>query len=211
MNVHCLVVGPFEVNCWIAWRDPASALVLDPGDDADRIAAYLAEHDLAPCAYLLTHGHVDHISALASLHRRFPAPVALHGSDLEWAFDPGNGMLPFYSPPEAPARVERVLADGQEWTDGGLTYRVLATPGHTPGSVSLHFRDEQALFTGDTLFAGSAGRTDLVGGNAADLRDSLARLSALPPATTIYPGHGPMTRLDHEKRTNDFLQKEFAA
>jgi glyoxylase-like metal-dependent hydrolase (beta-lactamase superfamily II) len=211
MHVEVLVVGAFEVNCVVIWGDQKKALVFDPGEQPDRVKALLADNSLSVAAYLLTHGHVDHISALAALHADHPAPVGIHAADLQWAFDPRNQMPPFYGPPARPARIERLLEDGQEWIDGGLVYNVIATPGHTPGSVSFFFPDNDLLVSGDTLFAGSVGRTDLEGGDARTLAASLERIGGLPGRTSVYPGHGPTTRIDREKQTNYFMQSKARA
>lgn len=205
MNVETIIVGPFGVNCFLVWKDPCATIVVDPGGDADAIDSALSDHGLTPAAYLLTHGHVDHVSAVADLCERHPAPVALHAGDLSWAFGPLNRMLPFYDTPRRPPAVERELADGASYTDGGLVYRVLATPGHTPGSVSFIFDDDKVLFCGDTLFAGSVGRTDLQGGDSRALTDSLRRIAAVGDDFRVYSGHGPETTIRRERASNYFL------
>lgn len=206
MKIESLVVGEFQVNCYVVHGADRQALVIDPGADAARIVSFLRKRQLSVAAYLLTHGHVDHVSALADLHAALPAPVAMHSNDLKWAFSELNHMLPFYSAPRKPADLSRPLEDRQMWTDAGLTYSVLATPGHTPGSVCFYFPTEGAIFTGDTLFAGSVGRTDLPGGNARNLTDSLRKIKALPDTTMVYPGHGPDTDLGEEKQSNYFMR-----
>ena len=205
MQIKIIPVGSFAVNCYIL-HGPAGAIVIDPGAEADTIRLALEELDLQPAAYVLTHGHVDHISALADLVDHHPAPVRLARADLNWAFEPANRMPPFYDVPRRPAGAIAPLEDGAVCRDAGLEYTVVATPGHTPGSVCLWFRDPQVLFTGDTLFMGSVGRTDLPGGDSRVLNASLKKLEALPAETTLYPGHGPDTQLAHERRTNFFLR-----
>ncbi len=208
MHIETIVVGDFEVNCFVVWGEPRQALVVDPGQDADRILAALRKHQLTVAAYLLTHAHVDHISALGDLAGQCPAPIAAHPADLVWAFAPTNQLMPYYPPPRKPAPADfRELADGSDHTDGGLTYRVIATPGHTPGCVCYHFAGEKVLLSGDTLFADSVGRTDLPGGNARQLTASLKKLAALPDDTVVYPGHGPQTSIGQEKRTNFYMQR----
>lgn len=206
MNVQTQVVGPIGSNCHFAIAADRQVLVVDPGADAERLARFIAGRQLRVAAYLLTHGHMDHISALADLSQRHPAPIAMHGADAAWAFGERNQMPPWFGVPEAPAAIDRVLQDGQTWTDAGFTYRVLETPGHTPGSVCFLFSDAGVAFTGDTLFAGSVGRTDLPGGNTEQLRSALARLSDLPPRTRLYAGHGPPTTLAAELLSNPFLR-----
>lgn len=207
MQIDTLIVGEFQVSCYVAWgRGSRDAIVIDPGSDAETIAAALRKHRLSVAVYLLTHGHVDHISGLAALHAAYPAPVAMHPADLAWAFRPQNQLPPFYPAPARPDAEERPAADGQSCTDAGLSYTILATPGHSPGSVCYYFESEGVLFSGDTLFAGSVGRTDLPGGSSQVLTRSLKRLRDLPDATRVFPGHGPATTLAGEKQSNPFLQ-----
>jgi hydroxyacylglutathione hydrolase len=206
MHIETIVVGEFQVNCYVVWDHSDKALIIDPGADADLILQFLRQKKLTIAAYLLTHGHVDHVSGVADLHSVSPAPIGIHGDDLKWAFSRENQMPPFYGVPRQPSEIGRTLEDGQEWTDAGLTYKVISTPGHTPGGVCFHFESENCLFTGDTLFAGSVGRTDLPGGNSRVLASSLKKLANLPASTLVYPGHGPSSDIATEKRTNYFMQ-----
>jgi len=208
MNIECLTVGPFQSGCYIAWGPERHALVIDPGADAATILACLDARGLDVACYLLTHGHIDHVSALAEVSEKHPAPYALHALDLKWAFSASNQMPPFYPIPRRPAEPFRTLADGQTWTDGGLSYTVIGTPGHSPGSVCFHFPDEGVLFSGDTLFQGTVGRTDLPLGDGRMLTQSLRKLAQLPPDTRIIPGHGPETTLAEEFRINPFLKRK---
>ena len=205
MNVIPITVGTFQVNCYLAVAKNHQALIIDPGDDAGIIAVTLRQNKLTVAAYLITHGHMDHVSGLAEMVRLFPAPVAMHPKDEIWAFSPLNQSLPYYDSPERPKNIERILADGQVYTDAGLSYEVIATPGHSPGGVCFYFPAEKALFSGDTLFLGTVGRTDLEGSDEKLMTKSLSRLAQLPDDTVIYPGHGPQTTLGQEKRTNPFM------
>ncbi|MFH1969290.1 MAG: MBL fold metallo-hydrolase [Verrucomicrobiota bacterium] len=207
MNIECLTVGPFQASCYVVWGPERRALVIDPGADAATILAFLDAHGLDVACYLLTHGHMDHINALAEVSDKHPAPYAIHALDLKWAFGPLNQSPPNYSVPRRPVEPFRTLADGQTWTDGGLSYTVIGTPGHSPGSVCFHFSTDRVLFSGDTLFQGTVGRTDLPGGDGRALTQSLRKLAQLPPETRIVPGHGPETRLAEEFRINPFLKK----
>ena len=206
MNIENIVVGEFQVNCVVVWGESNQAVVIDPGYNADLILNFLETKNLDVAAYMLTHGHMDHISALAELCGAKPAAVGMHADDQVWAFTELNQMPPFYTTPKAPAEIERALEDGQCWNDGGLPYRVIATPGHTPGGVCFHFYDDNALVVGDTLFAGSVGRTDLPGGDSRVLKESLNRLCLLDDDLVVYPGHGPSTTIGREKRNNFFMR-----
>lgn len=206
VQVATLTVGAFASNCHIVTVPKrAGALVVDPGDDAEAIVAHLESQALTVAAYLLTHGHMDHVSALAAVARTFPAPIGLHERDATWAFTAANSMPPYYNTPAAPPRIERAWAEGQVWTDIGLVFEILETPGHSPGSVSFYFKEAGLLFSGDVLFAGSVGRADLPGGDAPTLGRSLRRLLTLPDETRVYPGHGPATTIGTERRRNPFL------
>jgi len=206
MTVIPIVVGAFQVNCYLALSDGGRALVIDPGEDAGQIAVALRERKLTVAAYLITHGHMDHIGGLAELTKLFPAPVAMHPEDGAWAFSTGNKMLPYYDSPERPAGEIRPLADGQRYDEDGLHYEIIATPGHSPGCVCFYFQAEKALFSGDTLFSGSVGRTDLEGSDETLMEKSLRRLVQLPADTIVYPGHGPRTTIGREMKTNPFLK-----
>jgi glyoxylase-like metal-dependent hydrolase (beta-lactamase superfamily II) len=207
MTIRSLPLGPFETNCHVLWGRAREAIVIDPGSEAAAILDLLRQENLSVAAYLLTHGHMDHISALAEVHAARPAPIRLHALDQDWAFTAANEMPPYFPRPNRPTGEIESLDDGQMGTAGGFRYEVLWTPGHTPGSVCLHFPELARVFTGDTLFAGSVGRTDLPGGDSRALTKSLARLAALPDETEAYCGHGPSTTIGQEKRTNFFLQR----
>lgn len=206
MQVESLTVGLFASNCHFLVADGGRALVVDPGGEPERLLTLLDERGWIPAAYLLTHGHVDHVHALAPLHARYPAPIGLHPLDAAWAFTDLNAYPPYYDTPVAPPRLDRAWADGEEWTDAGLTYRVIETPGHSPGGVCFHFPAEKVLLAGDTLFQGSVGRTDLPGGDARLLAASLRKLLTLPDETVVYCGHGPRTTIGRERRSNPFLR-----
>ncbi|MBL7076948.1 MAG: MBL fold metallo-hydrolase [Kiritimatiellae bacterium] len=207
MKIETIVVGEFAVNCFVCTGTDSQALVIDPGEDAHVVVAHLKEQGLNVAAYLMTHGHCDHISGLAAVHDAFPAPVAMHPTDWDWAFTQANTLPPFFCTAPRRPDSERVdLVDGSSYTYAGLTFSIIDTPGHTPGGVCIYFETEATLITGDTLFADSVGRTDLHGGDSRVLAASLKKLKTLPDQTTIFPGHGPSSTIGQEKRTNYFMQ-----
>ncbi len=206
INIKKVVVGAFEVNCWIVWDESNNAIVIDPGADANKIEKAIEESGLSVAAYLLTHGHADHISALADISHKIPAELGIHPNDAKWAFTPQNSIPPFYPQPATPEKIDRSLEDKQTWQDGNLNYEIIDTPGHTPGGVCFYFPAEKLLFCGDTLFKGSAGRTDLPGGDSRVLANSLKKLKQLPGETKVYSGHGPDSTIEHEIKTNFFMK-----
>lgn len=206
MHIKSITVGEFEVNCLVLWAKAPNALVVDPGANPELILKFLEDQKLSPVLYLFTHGHYDHISAIADVCNVMPAPIACHKDDSKWAFSEINQMLPYYAMPRKPDVVMVDVADGDQRSDAGLNYRVIHTPGHTPGSVCYYFPDSNDLVTGDTLFAGTVGRTDLPGGSPREMQDSLETIAGLPDVTRIYPGHGPASTLLQEKKTNYFMR-----
>jgi len=217
MNIETLIVGPFAVNCSIIWGDAKQAFVIDPGFEADVIESCLKENGLTVAAYLLTHGHADHLNALAELYATRPAPVVIHTEDYKWAFGEQNQIPPYYPVPEKPAAEFIHPESSKAWKLLDQKFQssekssksqrsCLETPGHTRGGVCYWFEDEDVCFTGDTLFKGSCGRTDLPGGDGRVLAQSLKKLTKLPPETKIIAGHGDETTIDFELKTNFFLQ-----
>jgi glyoxylase-like metal-dependent hydrolase (beta-lactamase superfamily II) len=196
-------VGTYAANCIIVWERDA-CLIVDPGQDAADILAFLRERALAPRAILLTHGHFDHIGGIPGLLAKFPdLPVCAHPSDWPMLGHPMNQYPPEYPGVERPAKLLDIRAAATAFP--GLEFEVLETPGHTPGSVCLKFGD--LLLSGDTLFAGSCGRTDFPGGSMAAMRRSLAALAGLPPETVVVPGHGGTTTIGQEVATNPFMER----
>ena len=194
-------VGGFEVNCSIL-SENGKAWIVDPGQEPDRIIDLLAKKGLEPAAILLTHGHFDHIGAIPGLLKKFPdLPVCVHEKDVQMFGHPLNQLPPEYTSFTKPKEVR-----GLESLEGLEGLEVIETPGHTPGGVCYYFPKDKLLLSGDTLFAGSVGRTDLPGGDMATLMDSLQKLTALPDDTLVIPGHGMHTRIALEKSGNPFLQ-----
>ena len=207
MKIEARVTGFIEENCYFV-TNPATreTVVIDPGDDAAQLLVRLRELGGTVAGYLLTHGHVDHVTALAALTAAHPAPVYLHARDADWCFTERNSLPGIYPAPTKPDVPLVFVKEDDTFQLAGATWRVLETPGHTPGGVCWHLPAANALFTGDTLFRGSVGRTDLPGGNSRVLTQSLRKLAALPEDLAIYPGHGEPSTIGREKRDNYFMQ-----
>jgi hydroxyacylglutathione hydrolase len=210
-----LPVGMLQCNCTIV-GDPLTreALVIDPGDEVTRIMDLLGRHKLTVIAIVSTHAHIDHVGGLSRLHRYTGAPVLMHQEDLPLyqAMEMQAAFLGVAAP-EITA-IDNLLKEGDTLRWGNYEARVIHTPGHTPGSVCLYVPQEAGtitlvapqLYAGDTLFAGSIGRTDLWGGSMPQIMDSLrSKLLQLPDSTIVYPGHGPATTIAKERHTNPFL------
>jgi hydroxyacylglutathione hydrolase len=206
LSVRTLCLGPLDTNCHlIGPKEGGPCLVVDPGYEPERIVAALRERQWTPALYLVTHGHFDHVTALRDMSRDFPAPIAMHPADSAWAFNPLPGRIQMFPIPPNPGPIERSLAEGQAWEDLGYTYRVIHTPGHSPGGVCFYFEDFRLLVAGDTLFAGSIGRLDLPLGQPDLMPASLAKLMALPDDVTVLTGHGSSTTIGRERRTNGYI------
>ncbi len=201
-------VGPLACNCSvIALQEGGEALVIDPGADVSRILAYLTQHRLRLTAIIVTHAHLDHIGGAAQLKQNTGVPVMLQARDMDLYANLDWQARWMGVPTPSCTAIDLELEERTAVQSAGLTLRVLETPGHTPGSVCLWMPDEALLFAGDTLFAGSIGRTDLPGGDPRQILSSLHhKLLALPDVTQVVPGHGPETSIGEERQSNPFLQ-----
>lgn len=208
MEKRILPVGAFEANCVILWGPDRTCWIVDPGADAEDILAVCSAQNLTPALVAFTHGHFDHIGALPGLLAKWPdLTVHIGPADEAIAFSPLNAWPPDYVATARPATLVADLVEGATLTAGGLSAKIISTPGHTPGGVCFHFEDDGLLLSGDTLFAGSCGRTDFPGGNSGDLMTSLCRLAELPPETIVVPGHGMTTTISREVSSNPFLMR----
>lgn len=203
MKLDSLAVGLIGTNCYLLWDETAgnAAAIVDPGGSADQILAKIKQNNLDVKLILLTHGHFDHVMGVQDLLAVYPdLPVYITEADYPEARDGGQFG---YSMGEVAS--VRFYDEGDTVELGNLKIDVLRTPGHTPGSVTL--RVEDVLFTGDTLFCGSCGRTDFPGGSFGDMQRSLKRLADLPGNYRVYPGHESSTTLDYERKYNPFMQR----
>ena len=197
MKFKTVTVGLYEVNCTLA-IDGADAWVVDPGADEEAIVKAAEAEGAKIAGVLLTHAHFDHIGAIPGIKARFPeAPVYVHPSDEVMFGRPFNRLPPEYPSFPKPACV----VDARKFPLAA----VIETPGHTPGGVCYYFKEDGILLSGDTLFAGSVGRTDFPGGSMTALVESLKKLKALPDLTKVIPGHGPSTTIGEEKGSNPYL------
>ena len=203
MKIETVTVGPLQVNCYIVYDEGTKeAMVIDPGDEPDMIMDLIDELGLKVKLILLTHGHFDHVGAVDDIKELTGAPILIHRKDKDiysqanghaymWGFRIGN-------PPEP----DKFIDEGDEVKIGGLQFSVLHTPGHTQGGICLYGMD--TLFSGDTLFKDSIGRTDLPGGDMGSMGESFRRLMELPSDTVVYSGHGDKTTIGREKKENFF-------
>lgn len=197
-------VGLYEANCIILWNESNKALIIDPGADADLITEYIEKAKLEPVAVFLTHGHFDHVSGVDGILEKYTLPVYLHSGDKELLFCDLNISQPGYPRIMREDAINYSLEEGDEIPLFGG--KILHTPGHSKGSTCLYFESDKLLISGDTLFSGSIGRTDLPGGSYMQIMKSLKRLTELPDETMVISGHGPITNIRSEKLDNPYLQ-----
>jgi len=203
VKVHTLILGPLQTNCYIVHEEQSSTcVVVDPAYSPERILEFSAGHELKIEAILLTHGHFDHVSAVEALRQQTGCGLWMHRGDYNMRRDPMNDYL--YPLHDKDLGEISFCDDGDVISAAGLTFTVLSTPGHSRGS--LCYRAEDVLLSGDTLFAGGCGRTDLPGGDWATILTSLADLSELEDTVRVYPGHGESTTLAQEKRYNPYMR-----
>ena len=200
-----LALGPFQTNCFIAYpAGHTNALVIDPAAESEVILSELESRGLTLDTVVLTHGHFDHTGAVAELAAQ-GVPIMIHAEDALMLSEPEVSGAAIFGYPQDTCQPTQLLTEGDviDIWEGALTFRVIHTPGHSPGSICL--LTEKAAFVGDLLFAGGIGRSDLPGGNEYTIEASLKRLMELPDETLVYPGHGQITTIGQERTSNPFI------
>lgn len=204
MHVHTITVGPFQENSYLVVDDQSRrAVIVDPGGEGATLIDEIERSNAALDAIWITHAHVDHVGAIASVKERWDVPVYLHPLDRRLYEAAGRQAEVYGVPFEEPPAPDEEFADGQRLKVGNSEMTVMHAPGHSPGHVVIH--GNGIALVGDCLFAGSIGRTDLPMSNPQQLSESLKKIAALPPATVVYPGHGPETTIGEERVSNPFL------
>ena len=204
VHVRTITVGAFQENAYLVIDEGSQrAVIIDPGGEGQRLVGEIERSKATLDAIWITHAHVDHVGAIASVKERWNVPVYLHPNDRR-LFEAAGRQAEVYGVPfEEPPAPDHEFADGQKLSVGNVEMSVMHTPGHSPGHVVIH--GNGIALVGDCLFAGSIGRTDLPMSNPQQLADSLKKIAALPPETVVYPGHGPETTIGEERISNPFL------
>jgi glyoxylase-like metal-dependent hydrolase (beta-lactamase superfamily II) len=207
--VACVTVGMLEENCYLyACPHTREAVIIDPGDEATRILDTIQELQLLPKYIINTHGHIDHICAIDEVSERYPVPLAIHAADVPMYTDTQMALLFDRVPPLVKKQPDILLKEGDTITFGTLSLKVVHTPGHSLGSICL-ISDPFCVFSGDTLFYRSIGRTDLPGGDYAQIEQSIRnKLYTLEDDLVVFPGHGQPTTIIEEKYENPFVTAE---
>jgi len=209
MKIDILILGAYETNCYILRKDGSAkdCIIIDTGLNARELINFLEQNELDPVVVILTHGHIDHIAGLVELRRRhLGVKVYIHKLDAEMLTGAASNLSEWTGETFSTGPADFLMKEGDVIERAGIKLEVLHTPGHTPGGVSLYSRDEGIVFVGDTLFAGSVGRTDFPCGSMERLIKSIKeKLLTLPEETVVYPGHGPATTIAREKADNPYL------
>lgn len=207
MKIETFVLGDVRTNCYLLINEETKeALVVDPADRADVIVRKLIDEGLTLKAILLTHGHGDHILAVGALKKQFGVKVYAAKAEEALLSDTAQNLSKALFGIEVTVKPDVLLEDGQEFEAAGICLRMLHTPGHTPGGCCYYQAEKKILFSGDTLFCGSIGRTDFPGGSLSELvRSVKEKLLVLPEDVKVYPGHEEMTTIGHEKRYNPYM------
>lgn len=202
-------LGPFETNCYLYTPDGASAWIIDPGAGPEPVIEHAKSEGLKPAAIILTHAHADHVLGLSAVMDAFPGtPLLIHEAERDWPSDPALNLSAMFGMPYSGPEPTRLLRHGDELEIAGETWQVRHTPGHSPGGCVFVAPSGQLAIVGDTLFAGSIGRTDFPGGDFDQLAESIRReIYTLDAACLCLPGHGPTTTVGHERQHNPFVRR----
>ena len=205
MKIERLTVGVYAANCYIVYcEDTKEGIVIDPGDEGDRILKRVEELNLDVKYIILTHGHGDHIGGLKEVKKGTQASILIHEGDRELLNDGTKNLSSVMATGSVQLEADRFVKDGEELSFGNYSAKIIHTPGHTPGGISINI--DGSLFTGDTLFAGSIGRTDFPGGSYEQIINSIKeKLVPFSDDIIVYPGHGPSSTIGREKVSNPFI------
>lgn len=201
-------LGPLQTNAYVLFNEDKEAIIFDPGGEGEKLNNWLKSEKLKPTAILLTHAHFDHIGAVDDVRDFWNIPVYIHKKEKDWLTDPKkNGSALFMGSNSVKVKnADYLIKEDGKLEIGSFLFEVLETPGHSPGSISFYFKKLGIVFSGDVLFAGGIGRTDLPGGSYEVLMDSInQKLMELPENTVVASGHGPLTRIGIEMDSNPFI------
>jgi len=206
MEFTRLTLGQLQTNGYII-SENGQAVLVDPGAEADRIIHFLTEQDLTPLAILLTHAHFDHIGAVDALRSQYRIPVYVHPAERKWLMDPKLNSSSYFPLKDIKVKPAYATFELGKMKIADFTFEVIHTPGHSPGGVTFVFEKQSSLISGDCLFRGGIGRTDLIGGDQQTLLESIRKLYQFPDHYNVLSGHGPKTTIGYEKKYNPFIKE----
>lgn len=206
MRLKTFVVSEIETNCYIIIdENTLESIVIDPGDEAEKVINFIESENLKLNSIVLTHAHFDHTGGVKGIQNRFSCPLFMSEGE-EPILENSKYNLSVMFGKDCELKADKIFKDGEEYNFGNLTFSVISTPGHTPGGACYYFKNEKVLFSGDTLFYASVGRTDLMLGNTEDLYKSIrTKLFKLNDDVCVYPGHGQKTSIGFEKKYNPYV------